>query len=171
MPICGWIILLGVFWRSVVYQCSESCFGKQFFFKEEVAYFKSLCFIQFISTLCIVCVWFFRCLHLMMWKETAACWNIDGEYFCVLSFRKVEMVNFIFMLRSVPIVSVMHFLQTMRAQCFLTQLDHFAASRWQWHLKSQSSLLKELNPDVAPSVNGQNIFFSSGIFQQPLCYY
>lgn len=40
-----------------------------------------------------------------------------------------------------------------------------SAPRWQWHLQSQSLLLKELNPDVAPSVNGQDSLLSSGIFQ------
>lgn len=39
------------------------------------------------------------------------------------------------------------------------------APRWQWHLKSQFLLLKEMNPDVASSVNGQNSLLSSGIFQ------
>lgn len=114
------------------------------------------------------------CSYLLMFQDTDKLWNVYGEHFSLShSFfffkgksQKVNVMCSTGCLRSAPIVMVMHFLQTMRAQCFLTQLDNIAgnlASRRQWHLKSQSSFLKELNPDVAPSVNGQNSLFFSGI--------
>lgn len=136
-------LVLFCLWTGVIFMCQwfESSSAVQL---RAAAHLRSWCFIQFSSI-----------SRLLKNGNYHICW-------CVGEAQAVKVIHSL----PAPIVIATHSGRDVESATLLDPLGpHYgnAASRQQWHLTSQSSLWRQLNPDVAPSVNGQSGLFSSAV--------